>query len=282
MQHTLIEGRAPGRPVQVALGLGLRAALVSDPVGLVLIPLVFRCPNVALEALQAKFVGPVDPAQLEPLVAFAFLVGWGLALIGLTLSQAFIIRRTASWIQNGTGVPIEREMESIFAVFPSFLAVSLLFWGMLFLGLFLLILPGLAVLYFFGFAQQIVVLERVGILESFRRARQLVRGRFGRWAASALWVAGGVLASVIGLRLIWVGIQEAMGGDVPFVLWAAVFFAIEMVSVLFTVCWTAIYVDLTQQADALTGSVLPRAREAAGLEFAPPDDEGERTRWQAG
>jgi hypothetical protein len=284
MQQTMVEPHAPGRPVHFALGLGMRAALISDPIGLVFIPLVFRFPNVALEALQAGYLGALDPGRLEqPLIAFAMFVGWGFALVGLTLSQALLIRRTASWMRSGTAAPLEREFEAIFASFPTFLAVSLLFWGMLFLGMFLLLLPGIAVLFFYGFAPQAAVLERVGLFESFRRSRRLVRGHFGRWVVGVLMIAGGVLASVVGLRLIWLGVHEALGGDVPFGLWVVAFFVIELVSVLFTVSWTAMYVDLTQQYESLTDSMLPEAREAAGLEFAPSaDDEVERTRWQAG
>jgi hypothetical protein len=81
---------------------------------------------------------------------------------------------------------------------------------------------------------------------------------------------------------VWAGLSEAYGGDVPFAVWLLGFFTIELVSVLFTVLWTAMYLDLKQRGETV-GSVLPEAREAAGLEFAPgADDEVERTRWQAG
>jgi len=80
-----------------ALGDGLRAALIEDPVGLVILPLILHFPNVVLEALQARFAGDLEGEVLRnaPL-GLALSVGWGFALAGRLLGQALVIRRTAA------------------------------------------------------------------------------------------------------------------------------------------------------------------------------------------
>ena len=238
-----------GRRVSRALGDGLRAALVEDPVGLVLIPLVFHFPNVALEAIQARYLTYVDDQVLHhPAVAFALSAGWAFALVGRLIGQALVIRRTANWLGRHESLPLEAELAGVIRVFPTFLVVSLLFMLAVVVGLVLLALPALAAVTLWGFAGQAAALGGVGVIGAFARSRQAVRGRLGRWAGAAILVLGALVLLASGFGLIWPGIREAFTGEVPFPLYLVAAGAVELVSVVFTAAWTALYLDLSGPA----------------------------------
>lgn len=240
-----IESWDTGRPVSRALGAGLRAALVDDPVGLVLIPLVFCFPNIALEAIQARYLSYVDEQVLRyPLVGLALSVGWGFALVGRLIGQALVIRRTARWIERGESLPLESELQGVFAVFPTFLVVSLLFMVAVAIGLVAIAIPAIAVVMFWGFAGQVSALGGFGIFGSFHASREAVRGKLRRWLTAAALVLGSLVILATGFGLIWSGVREGLGGDVPIVYFVLAAGAVELVSVVFTAAWTALYLDL--------------------------------------
>jgi hypothetical protein len=258
-----IESWDTGRPVSRALGNGLRAALVDDPVGLVLIPLVFHFPNIALEAIQARYLTYLDEQVLRyPLVAIALSVGWVFALVGRLIGQAMVIRRTARWIEHGESLPLENELHGVFTVFPKFLVVSLLFMLAVAIGLvgvaipairFVAVaIPAIAVVMFWGFAGQVSALGGFGIFGSFHASREAVRGKLKRWITAAALVLGALVILATGCGLIWRGVGEALGGDVPIVYFVLAAGAVELVSVVFTAVWTSLYLDLAGHGTHLT------------------------------
>lgn len=242
----LVEPWDTDRPVSHVLGDGLRAALVDDPVGLVLIPLVFYFPNVALEAIQARYLSFVDEQVLHhPLIALALSVGWGFALVGRLIGQALVVRRTAAWVERQESLPLEHELAGIFHVFPTFLVVSLLFMLAVVLGLVFLALPALIVVMFWGFAGQSAALGGVGIFGAFAASREAVRGKLRRWMGAAILVLLTLVLLATGFGLIWAGVREGFaGGDIPLICFVLAAGAVELVSVVFTAVWTALYLDL--------------------------------------
>jgi hypothetical protein len=227
------------------LGSGLRAALVDDPVGLVLIPLVFCFPNIALEAIQARYLSYVDEQILRyPLIALALSLGWGFALVGRLIGQALVVRRTARWIERGESLPLEEELHGVFTVFPTFLVVSLLFMVAVAVGLVAIAIPAIAVVMFWGFAGQVSALGGFGIFGSFHASREAVRGKLRRWITAAALVLGSLVILATGFGLIWAGVREGFGDDVPIFYFVLAAGAVELVSVVFTAAWTALYLDL--------------------------------------
>lgn len=236
------------RSIYAVLGDGLRAVLIEDPVGLLLVPFLLRFPNIALESIQARFGSGLESASVRsPALGFVVLVGWVVALVGLLLSQCFVIRRVAARIESGQARTLESEFEGVFQTFPGYLVVSLLFMAALLTGLVLLAVPALLVIYFWSFAGQAAALDRVGIAGAFARARDAVRGQFGRWLAGAALVLGGLVLFGIGARFIWAGIQEAHRGSVPLGIVLVAWAVVEFVSVVFTAAWTGFYLDLARE-----------------------------------
>jgi hypothetical protein len=267
------------RPVHHALGDGLRAALIEDPVGLVALPLILHFPNVVLEALQGRFAGDLEGEILRsPPLGLALSVGWGFALAGRLLGQALVIRRTAARLTRGESRLLEEEFEGVFAHFPAFVVVFLLFWAAFLLGLVVFVLPGLLVFYLWGFAAQPAALEPGGIGAAFRRSQAVVRGRRRRWLAGAGLSIAGLATIAVGASAVWAGVVEAFGGNVPFGVYIAAFGGMELVAVVFTAVWTALYLDLDQarQAAAVAaalppaGSPLPGPSSPLGLTPGEP------------
>jgi len=236
---------ASSRPVSHALGDGLRAALVDDPVGLVLVPLVFSFPNIALEAIQARYLTYVDEQILRyPLIALALTAGWAFALVGRLIGQALVIRRTARWVARGESLPMEDELHGVFSVFPKFLVVSLLFMIAVAVGLVAIAIPAIFVVMLWGFAGQVAALGGFGIFGSFHASREAVRGKLVRWIKAAALVLGSLFLLAMGFGLIWAGVREGFGDDVPIVCFVLAAAAVELVSVVFTAAWTSLYLDL--------------------------------------
>lgn len=245
---------AARRPVRRALGDGLRAALVEDPVGIVLVPLILHFPNMVLEALQARFAGELEGEALRsPAVGLALAAGWGCALAGRLLGQALVIRRTASRLSPGAPPPLDEEFSALPRRFPVFVAVFLLFWAVFLLGFLALVLPGLAILFLWGFAPQAAILEPGGVATAFARSRAALRGQAPRWLAGAALALSGLAAVAVGAGILWAGVDELFAGAVPFAAYIAAFAGVELVTVVFAAVWTALYLDLRPQGH------LPRA-----------------------
>ena len=261
----------PLRPVPHALGDGLRAALIEDPVGLVLLPLILHFPNVVLEALQARFAGDLEGEVLRnaPL-GLALSVGWGFALAGRLLGQALVIRRTAARLTRGESRTLEEEFEGVFTHFPAFVVVFLLFWALFLFGLIVFVLPGVLAFYLWGFSSQAAALEPGGIGSAFRRSRAVVRGRRRRWLTGAGLSIAGLAMVAVGASAVWAGVSEALGGDVPFGVYIAAFGAVELVTVVFAAVWTALYVDLDQARRSAEAAAAAAALAPAGPGPGPP------------
>jgi hypothetical protein len=240
-----IESWDTERPVSRALGDGLRAALVEDPVGLVLIPLVFYFPAIALEAIQSRYLSYTgEEVSRYPLVGIALSLGWAFALVGQLIGQALVIRRSARLVQHGESLPLEEELHGVFTVFPAFLVVSLLFMIAVVVGLVAFAIPAILVVMFWGFAGQVSALGGKSLFGSFHASREAVRGKLRRWIAAAALVLGTLVLLATGFGLVWAGVRDGFGDDVPIVAFVLAAGAVELVSVVFTAAWTALYLDL--------------------------------------
>jgi hypothetical protein len=257
------------RPVHHALGDGLRAALVEDPLGLVLVPLVLHFPYMVLEALRARFPTGLDvEVTHNVLIGPALSLGLGFALAGLLLGQALVIRRTAGRLTPGPERSLTEEFEGVFARFPTFIVVFLLFWMAFLTGFVLFLFPGLLVLYLWGFAPQATMLDPDGILSAFRKSRRVTVGQTGRWLWGAALAVAGLTLVAVGAALLWAGVSEAFGRDVPFGVYLVGFGFVEFVTVVFAAVWTGLYLDLERLQAA-------RARAHAGPAIVPRPHEPE-------
>ena len=257
-------------PVHRVLATGLRAALVSDPFGLLVVPLIFYFPNIVLEALQARFTHGLEIEILDqPLVAAVVAIGWAFALAGRLIGQAVVIRRTTDWLTGGGARSREEDFAILAPRFPVFIAVFLLFCLALLTGFVLFMLPGLLVLHLWGFAPQVAALEPAGVLGAFRRSRHVVLHQRRRWLAGTVLAVGALALVASGAALVWSGVSDGFGTDVPFGVYVLAFALVEFVAILFGASWTALYVDLDAGR---------RAREAAEPRVrmtAPEEEEAE-------
>lgn len=78
--------------------------------------------------------------------------------------------------------------------FVGFFAVSLLYWLLVTLGMFLLIIPGIILALVFLCAPPVYLDGRAGVMESFRISRTITRGN--RFTIFGLWLVTGVLTIV--------------------------------------------------------------------------------------
>jgi hypothetical protein len=122
----------------------------------------------------------------------------------------------------------------------SLAAVDVLSALVIAVGFVALIVPGFVFLAWFALVAPAVEIERVGIIASFRRSRELVRGHF--WLVSALVIplviAQEALSSAA-QSVSWWGLGEDLAGD-----WAGAVLANLLTSPLYAVAVTVLFLEL--------------------------------------
>lgn len=175
-------------PQEGRLGLGgiMAAALVmyrAAPWPLVTVALVTALPVTVFVATSELAYGPPVGTSAESLRTLVQLLPAAL-LAPISTAATTVI---AIDLLRGRPTSASRALESVAERFWPMAAVSAITVTGLAVGLFALIIPGLILLILWLFAAQVVLLERRGVREAFRRSVALVRGAF--W-----WTLGGFLA----------------------------------------------------------------------------------------
>ncbi len=193
---------------------------------------------VALYAIQFV-IAVILPTAAGVVLALLF---WVLAI----LYQGFVVELVAKDRDGRGHSSLEDLVRAVTPVLGSLLVISVLFAVGVGIGLILIIVPGLILLTLWSVVVPVEVLERPGILASFGRSRELVRGNgwnvFGvivvmyfvtllvSLAAAAVaaplghvgrdlvqWVVNVLLAPVIALTasVLYFALQETDGGVDP-------------------------------------------------------------------
>jgi hypothetical protein len=133
------------------------------------------------------------PLSLALIVSIVF---WVLAI----LYQGFVVELVAA-DQSNRRASVGELLNAVTPVLGALLVISILFAAGVIIGLILIIIPGLILLTMWSVVVPVEVLEHRGILKSFGRSRELVRGNgwnvFG--VIVIVWLIAIVISAVAGL-----------------------------------------------------------------------------------
>lgn len=138
------------------------------------------------------------------------------------------------------------------------------------LGFVALIVPGFVFLAWFALVAPAVEIERLGVIASFRRSRELVRGSF--WLVSALvlpvLIAQDALSSAA-QSVSWWGLGDGFAGD-----WAGAVLANLITAPLYAVAVTVLFLELRDRGALSDGArsspgTPPRSSRRPGPAGAP-------------
>ena len=126
------------------------------------------------------------------------------------------------------------------------LAVDLLAAGAILVGLLALIVPGLVFMAWFALAAPAVEIERRSVIESFRRSRELVRGRvwFVLGLLLPILIAQDALSSAAQSASLW-GVGDNFLGD-----WLGAIAANLLTAPFYAVAVTVLFFELRERRDA--------------------------------
>lgn len=112
-------------------------------------------------------------------------VGLGVGISGLVYVFLDFLTKTAGYeairkVIAGENFDVRSTFSSALSIMPKFFVVSVLVGIVVGFGFILLIIPGIIFGTWYAFSLFVLVNEKTGILESMRKSKALVRGRF--WA----------------------------------------------------------------------------------------------------
>lgn len=147
---------------------------------------------------------------------------------------------------------------SVWPVLLNLIVASILYGLGVAVGLFLLIVPGLILLTWWALIAPVIVVERVGIIDSFGRSRRLVDGN--GWAVFGVVLIILLISALISLLL--VVLFSVIGGFAGSLI--GIFIAGIIVKPLGALAAPIMYFDLRQIEDE------DRATQAAAAQGTPP------------
>ena len=189
-------------------------AVVRDPVGILLVPVLLQAPLVAFSAVEGARWSSVLEESADPFAAILWngdagggsvwtILSWLLIAILLScLANALVIRRTMTGLSS-SGASLETDFRHAFARTAHYIVASVILFVISTLGAFLLVIPGLLALFFLFLAPILTVSEDAGVFESLGESARRVRANFGIWlgmvvlflvAVVFLWVLSAALA----------------------------------------------------------------------------------------
>jgi len=174
-------------------------------------PIMLLCsaPSLALTHWTRSL--PADPRH--PLASHPWLsiVAWLVAVVVTAVSHGIVTVGTVQQL-GGERFDLRVCLQRGLAAAPKVAVATFLFWLAILLGMVVIIIPGLVVVVIFWVYLPTIVVENVGILESFRRSRLLTRGR--RWPIFGLFlvvIGAYVVLEVVLIRTVGLaGLQAAM------------------------------------------------------------------------
>jgi hypothetical protein len=189
----------------------------------------------------------------ETSAAAALIVAAIAAVIGVIISavlQAAIMRGAAQG-SIGDQVDVEASYKWGFARFGSVLLISILVGLAVFVGLLLLIIPGIFLAVMFSVAIPALVVENRRGTDAMGRSWNLVKGHF--WHALGLFIVTFIVVAVVG------GIIGAIGGAISdnwFVTWIFSSIAQIIVAPFSALVSVLLYLDLRARTESLSADAL--------------------------
>ena len=156
----------------------------------IVIPISFVA---VLPELVCYLIFASDSADVGDITAGAFVTQWVSVFAGTWL-MGLLIHAAVTSISSGRKPSLNESLTQSLRVYFPLLLLSLLLGVVIGFGILLLIVPGLVLITMFWVAGPALVVERRGILESFRRSRELTAGH--RWSVFLVFVSE-ILVSIV-------------------------------------------------------------------------------------
>lgn len=207
--HTTEEGKIDiGRVVQQTFGVLGRNFATFGLLALVLVGLP--------AAMMGWFRPAQDPSRFFAMFDVTFLLATIVSAVFGAILQGAVIYGTVQDLNGARATPGDALATGLRSFLP-LIIVSILFTLAFWIGLILLIVPGLAVACLWCVAVPALVAERRGVFDAFGRSNELTRGNRGRILALIviLLVAYTVLGWVVTATTSGAAMAAAMTGE-PF------------------------------------------------------------------
>ncbi len=151
-----------------------------------------------------------EPAQNTGVVNMTEWAVYGVLMV-LVMISSVLMSAALILAVNNPAMGVKEAYKAAMKFFWSYIGLSILMSLIILIGFLLLIIPGIILSVWFAFASYVLVLENAGVVDSLRRSREYVRGRwwgvFGRLilmslVAFAVSVIAAMLFSVIPMEAI--------------------------------------------------------------------------------
>lgn len=138
-------------------------------------------------------------------------IGWVLWLVGTYVLQAVVVKTTVNDM-NGRKTALSDALANGLGMFLPLFGLAIVTGFIMFIGLLLLVVPGIIVAVALSVAAPALIMERRGISESLQRSRDLTRGC--RWRIFGLFVVYVIAVWLIELLLGGIGLAAFGSGAV--------------------------------------------------------------------
>lgn len=153
--------------------------------------------GIMLIPMVLSFIGGLfAPTPAEQLIGIGFSPAYIVMMLLSGILNIFMSIALILAIQNNSLKITSAYKQSVSFVWRYFV-MSIVMSVLLFIGFLLFIIPGIILSVWFSFATFVLVIERGGIIDSLKKSREYVRGRW--WAVFGRLIALGVLMIIIGL-----------------------------------------------------------------------------------
>jgi hypothetical protein len=190
--------------------------------------------------------------------AFGYLISAAISLIATYWYQGMVVEAVRDILDGRRDQTVGGLFSSASPFIGPLVGAGILAGLGIAVGFVLLIVPGLFLITIWAVIVPVIVIERTGVMASFGRSRELVRGNG--------WQVFGVIVVLFLLQLVVGGLLNAVGGSVTDESFAgyavADLIARVLVVPLGAIAATIMFVELRRQKGA------PLAEETAGVEPA--------------
>jgi hypothetical protein len=176
----------------------------------------------AAHLLAIALVIYVGAAVLEGLLALAgsvgFWLGFVVSVVAAFLLQATLVKAVQDVRDGRADMSISETVSAALPYIGPVAGASVLAAIAISIGLLLLIVPGLFLITIWAVIVPVIVIERVGVLASFGRSRELVRGRGWHVFGTLVLVYLIMLAVNIVLGLIFRALPHVLGSGLSVII----------------------------------------------------------------
>jgi ABC-type multidrug transport system fused ATPase/permease subunit len=149
------------------------------------------------------------------------LVGFAVSIVAGTLYQGMVVGLVRDVQDGRRDSSVGDLIDAAWPVVLPLIGVGILAGIAIAIGFVLLVVPGLILLTIWAVVAPVIVIERKGVIDSFGRSRELVRGN--GWQVFGVIFVVFLITAVVGvvLGVIGAGVSDSLGGRILFNLIAS-------------------------------------------------------------